>query len=281
MYSKDELKRLRGLFYEAREAAAQLRGDQSSERSTLLKEATQRIDQELSIKYAEKLKLADQNQAVKDAQYLTYLENYRAQEDVAGIPLGTEFHEWGRKPHQYSPRNAPYELTGKVGILEVFTRTSAFPANLSDYSIPEIGSYILRFKKKNGSLSTQFMVLGYCDIKKRVVIPNHWCLDGVDYGEIHQKEAGRNRLISDEVLVLTKDLSHRVSEGNWCIAAGSSERSWWIDQFLVLIIPATGDFYLSAKPIGFRFPSREHIEELIKKYPIALQGVVAQQVEES
>jgi hypothetical protein len=70
----------------------------------------------------------------------------------ACYPRGTKLFEWSFKQRGYSPNQKP-QPTGKTAILEVFTRNSTTPGNMSPYSIPNLGDVVLRYLKKNGTPS--------------------------------------------------------------------------------------------------------------------------------
>jgi hypothetical protein len=72
----------------------------------------------------------------------------------APYPLGTILYEWVREYRYHD--NSPMRLSGRRGILEAVTRESLFPVNMRSYSLPSVGSFIIRLLKKDGTTGKQF-----------------------------------------------------------------------------------------------------------------------------
>lgn len=74
------------------------------------------------------------------------------------IPAGTLMEEWKIPRHTYG--RGPAVLTGRKGILEIITRDSVHPGNISGWSRPAVGQIVVRIIRKDGSPGMSY-VHGY------------------------------------------------------------------------------------------------------------------------
>ena len=73
----------------------------------------------------------------------------------APVPIGTKLFQWA-EPNSYR-RSVPKKLTGLVGVVEVWTRTSQSPDGTRNYSLPNPGDFIIRILKKDGTPGKKFI----------------------------------------------------------------------------------------------------------------------------
>lgn len=148
-----ETKRLEAAFKEARAAHAKLelaKREESSERTSIFREA---LAAEMSAKHDAGIleasrRLQEATKAWEDAKIA---ESQNAKWN--GHAVGTKLVQWKDVSVSWA-RERRWEKDGKVGIVEIRTRDSRFPANVR-YGLPEIGEPFLRILKADGTPSTQ------------------------------------------------------------------------------------------------------------------------------
>ena len=72
-------------------------------------------------------------------------------------PEGTVVEEMRRPKHSASGQRRP---TGKKGVIQIFRAGDPYPSNLSEYSVPEVGSVVVRDLKKDGTPGAGVRKLG-------------------------------------------------------------------------------------------------------------------------
>jgi hypothetical protein len=152
--AQDQIDELQNAVYAASEARRKLESDRSSERYKAINEFERKLDADvLGPKYDEPLRLARQTE--NEARRALTAEKDRvalASVGEAPFPLGTRFIEWKKIGH------GRYQSLGKatVAVLEVFTSASVAPSNQS-YGKANIGDYVLRVLKKDGTPSARYI----------------------------------------------------------------------------------------------------------------------------
>jgi hypothetical protein len=148
------LKQLEKAESQASDAFDELRNERDHKRSALLSKAAQKIDAALEAEYASRLKelLEKRNAALLALQEARIAD---ASKD-APWPIGTELCGWERAREGWrGTRSGPWVIVAH-GILEVVTHETKHPASLGGYSRASIGEYIVRLKKKDGTLSLKY-----------------------------------------------------------------------------------------------------------------------------
>lgn len=136
-------------------------------------EETEKILASIAAKYAAQIAVARKECSDACEQYISEKERVALLAEDAPWPLGTKLVEWGRKGA--CPRSSDPLVPLRTGVLEVLTCKSERPDNFSGlWNVHEIGSYIIRILKNDGTPSKEFFsaVFGY----RR----SSWYPEGVD-----------------------------------------------------------------------------------------------------
>lgn len=138
----------------------------------LKREAERKIDAELQAEFGEQLTAL--YRAMLDAKdQLRDGKDRIARIGEGGFAKpGERFVEWNRRWP-----SSPLTKTGRVGIVECVTKDSRFSERLSNWRAPSIGSFIIRFLKKDGTPSANF-IAGTTGSKTGA--PWGWHPEGVD-----------------------------------------------------------------------------------------------------
>ena len=86
--------------------------------------------------------------------------------------IGTKMVEWSCRPYYRSSRATP---TGRVGIVEVWTKDSRQSERLIVYRLPSVGSKVVRILKKDGSPG-----VGFVNFRSLQTPPSGWYPEGVN-----------------------------------------------------------------------------------------------------
>lgn len=109
------------------------------------------LQAKLGKEYDEQISSAGATASAAEAEAQTAEYAYAVSEPPV-IP-GTELVRWATGSWYHSPGTF---LQDAIGIFEIVSFDSKFPENLSEYSRPKVGSYIVRLLKKDGTPSLKF-----------------------------------------------------------------------------------------------------------------------------
>lgn len=135
-----------------------------------------KIDAELGKEYDERTKALAIAYHTANEAFIVERDRVAVEEPDTPLPVGTKVYEWQTQFsswHEMKP--SEYRLTGRVGVIEVVTSQTVFPANLR-YSKPSVGSWIIRLLDKSGNPTKKF-VTGIGGWHGRS-LPRDWCPEG-------------------------------------------------------------------------------------------------------
>ncbi len=94
------------------------------------------------------------------AQWQEFRDAEALAEAKPPYPVGTKLAQWERCSEWNSTETKKVRASGVTGVLEIITRDSEHPANLSKYSRASVGSCVVRLLKKNGETGSKYIVPG-------------------------------------------------------------------------------------------------------------------------
>lgn len=116
--------------------------------------------------------------------YYAALEEHAKSGAGCSVPPGTKMIEWGQTQQRWAAATGPRKPTGLTGVVEVVTRAALHGARAS-YSHAEVGEFIIRHLKKDGTPGTRYdrfsrpWTAKYGEVVN-VEAPHGWYPDGVD-----------------------------------------------------------------------------------------------------
>ena len=151
-----EIERLENAVQKARNAEQAMQQKRAEKRRRLLNAEVDRIDAELAAEYGDRLKTLHEARYAAEQIMLAAKEKAALKGDGAPWPVGTRLQKWAKR----SRWESEYHPLEEFGVLEAVTRELKFAENRSGYSIPAVGTYIIRLEKKDGTLGLKFVVPG-------------------------------------------------------------------------------------------------------------------------
>lgn len=149
------LKQAEKLYSKALNAENALKDKMSDFEREQLYEAKKQINAEAEKRWGADLKQLQETR-VEAHRQLVIEQDEATLQAKPPYPLGAIFAEW--KKERFAARTQPPKLTGRKAVFEVVTSSTQFPDNWASYSKPEIGQYILRVLKKDGTPGKQVIV---------------------------------------------------------------------------------------------------------------------------
>lgn len=128
--------------------------------------------------YADAIK--DANSYVREAEEVLNAERLAAAntKTVGGVPVGGRVFEW-----EYNRWSERWTRKDYGGVIEVWSKESIKPGNLADYSIPSVGSIVIRYLNKIGVISKKFKSCNSGRSQNNEELPYGWFPEGVDPNE--------------------------------------------------------------------------------------------------
>lgn len=121
-------------------------------------EASRKIEAEAESQFGTDIQSAIEEFAAAKTAWLAEKESEAAKS--APHPIGTKYLRWEKEQRRWSAppdKQLKWIATGETALLEVVTRESKFADNLASYSVPRMGSLILRIHRKDGKLGLRFV----------------------------------------------------------------------------------------------------------------------------
>lgn len=174
--TKKEVERLAAIAQKAQSKHRRLVDEREYEIRSRLNDARARITSEVARVYDGKINDAFRERFVTKEAFEKAREEYALAGASSPYPLGTRMLEWKNArsvEHGYAYRMM---TTGRVGIVEVFTRESPLAKN-TGYHAPQPGDVVLRVLKKAGDRSLVCYKIEYGSIRRE------WFPEGIDPNE--------------------------------------------------------------------------------------------------
>lgn len=170
MREQVSIEQLEAALEEAERDYYTLESERNSKRNKLLSEAEGKINSAINAEYSERQdSLRAALRSAKDA--VNAAREARALSGAgAPYPLGTKLFEWENQD-RWNRKMVP---TGKIGLIEAITSTSEHSGTDSVWRRADIGSYVIRILKKDGTPSKHYIKCTSWEAK------NRWLPEGVD-----------------------------------------------------------------------------------------------------
>lgn len=168
------LDELRKALNDTSRVVYQITTERDHKRHDRIATETERIDAELSTEYGEKLRDAGILVRAANVAYYAALEVSALAGEGCPVPIGTKLVKW-ESTNRYE--------RGKLeaiafGVVEAVTSQTVHPSNAADYSKADIGTFIIRMLKKDGTTGSKYE--RFQSFHKSNRIPRGWYPDGVD-----------------------------------------------------------------------------------------------------
>ncbi len=161
----DKLKKLQKAEQDASDAYATLRREHDAKEQRMLSVAKAEIRDTLDMEYAERLKeLRLAEIAAKRAREDAAIE---VANETSTYAPGTKLIGWGyRRTGHYWSSGDPLEQLAQ-GVIEIVTRETVHPDNVSTYTQAAVGQPVVRLLKKDGAPSKRYDTLEHGKYKWR------------------------------------------------------------------------------------------------------------------